>query len=423
MINMDTLKNNTVLKEKTALKKSAFFNKEMLMNPYPVYDRLRTEMPVYKAQGFMGTEWFCTRYNDVRQVLTDNRFLTDPLPQRIQQRSAHVEGDIGFDALTKTIGQWLFFLDPPDNGRIRQFMNKSFITKAIENWRGFIDTTVNDLFASIKTEQEINALESFADPLPALVSTQLLGLPQADFERLLWWSQELFWVFDQPMSLQGYAHLNQIASEFSEYFRELFVLRRKHPQNDLLSHLLTTTINGEQLTEDEVLSTCAMIFTVGQETTATTIGSGFMLLAQHPQQQEQLRKNPGLLHNTTEEILRYESPVQAIARVPVEDVDIGGYTIHAGERVVASLGAANRDPLQFKQADQFDVSRPVSRNLGFGGGVHYCLGSNLARMMCQCIFHTATQKFSKITLANPAPAWRSNFIIRSLKQLTIVLQK
>ncbi|ODS22576.1 hypothetical protein AB835_13390 [Candidatus Endobugula sertula] len=138
---------------------------------------------------------------------------------------------------------------------------------------------------------------------------------------------------------------------------------------------------------------------------------------------KQLRKNPKLLPQGTEEILRYETPVQTVARVAIEDVELDGYTIRKGERVVVSLGAANRDPLQFNQAAQFDIKRPIARNLAFGSGIHYCLGSNLAKMVCQIAFSAISQEFCEIKLANDPPKWRNNFIIRSLERLIVVLHK
>lgn len=391
-------------------------------NPYPAYHRLRIEAPMHKTLGFIGTEWFLTRFADVKLVLSDARFRIDPLPVRIRDKGARHGEDGGFDALTRSIDRWLFFLDPPDHTRLRRFVGRAFAVGAIERLRGFIQETTDELFSSIPTGRPVDAMATVAYPLTALVTAHLLGLPRADCDRLTRWSRELFWVFDQPMSLAGYARLDTVAAEFAGYFASRFSQSKRRPADSLLDHLVAGADQDGGLTEAEALSFCAMIFSVGQETTASAIGSGLMALALHPQQQELLREDPELLNGATEELLRYESPTQVIARVAVEDIELGGTLIKAGERVIASLGAANRDPGPFPQPDRLDLSRANGRNLAFGGGIHHCLGASLARTMCQACFGGAIGRFASLKLADESLKWRNNFIVRGPERLSIVAQ-
>lgn len=399
------------------------FHPDFCINPYPTYRRLREEAPLYQTPCFIGREWFLTRFSDVRSVLSDGRFQIDALPQRIQKKGAYLDQSCNLDALTQTISQWLFFLNPPDHTKLRGLVSHAFSAGSIAQMQTFVQTTLEKLMAPIQTGQVIDVMPTLAYPLPALLTAHILGVPLEDCDHLTHWSRKLFWVFDQPMSLEGYTQLNQVALEFTAYFQDLLEQRQKKPQADLLSYLANAQYTDAKLTQADILSFCAMVFSVGQETTGSAIGSSLLALLQHPEQWALLRQNPTLLKGAVEELLRYESPTQILVRVAVEDVALDGHIIQAGDRVVACLGAANRDPAQFPNPDNLDLTRSMKPNLAFGSGIHHCLGGPLARMMCQLTLQTLDRQFTSLQLACETPEWRQNFIVRGLKTLPIEFKR
>jgi pimeloyl-[acyl-carrier protein] synthase len=399
------------------------FQPDFYSNPYPVYRQMRTEAPFYRVSGLIGKELFLTRFHDVRAVLTDVRFQVDPLPQRIQAKSAYLEPPNNFDALTKTISQWLFFLNPPDHTKFRGLVGKAFSAGSIAKMQDFVQATINELVTPIQNGQVVDVMSTIAYPLPALLTANILGVPLEDCDVLTNWSRDLFWVFDQPMSLAGYTKLNQIAAEFTAYFLDLLIQRKKNPQDDLMTHLAAAIGSDAALSESDILSFCAMVFSVGQETTGSAIGSSLLALLQHPEQWAQLKQEPDLLKAAVEELIRYESPTQILSRLASEDIELNGRMIYAGECVRVCLGAANRDPEQFSEPDKLNIARPITPHVAFGAGIHNCLGGPLARMMCQLTLQTLTQHFKELQMVDDSPEWRKNFIVRGLTNLPIEFQR
>ena len=271
------------------------YKAEFAADPYPTYRRLRAEFPFYKTPGFMGNELFLTCFRDVRSVLSDARLQVDTLPQRIQKKSEYLEPSDNLDDLSQTISQWLFFLNPPDHTKLRGLVSQAFSAGAIAKMHVFVQRTIQDLVEPIETGQIVDIMPTIAYPLPALLTAYILGIPKEDCGYLTRWSRTLFWVFDQPISLEKYAKLNQVAAEFTAYFRDILRQRQQTPQDDLLSHLATAINDDDQLTEEDILSFCAMIFSVGQETTGSAFGSSLLSLLQHPEQWALLQREPTLL--------------------------------------------------------------------------------------------------------------------------------
>ncbi len=395
------------------------FLPEFQANPYPTYHRLRAEDPIHLTMNLIGNEWFLTRFDDVKAVLNDPRFCVDDLPKRLKDKSFYLKQQGDFNGLTQSISKWLFFLNPPDHTRLRGLVSKAFSPGSIEYIRPQIQEIVDELIGLIQEAGVMDVISGLACPLPANVTARILGVPTEDRSKLIQWAHDLFRVFEQPMSLEGYEHMNKVALEFREYFHDLITEREKRPQEDLISNLIAVRDQGGKLSQDELLAFCAMLFSVGQETTENLIGNGVLALLSHPDQMEKLKREPTIIKSAVEELLRYDSPVQIIARIAIEDVEIRGKTISAGARVHLCLGAANRDPSQFPYPDRLDLNRGENSNIPFGAGLHYCLGFALARAQGQIAINTVVQKLPDLKLGTDRLEWRKNLVLRGLKVLPV----
>jgi pimeloyl-[acyl-carrier protein] synthase len=412
---MSPSKMNTTTVEK-GLKFNPFLP-EFQVNPYPTYHRFRLQDPIHRIHGFQGDAWFVTRYADVKAILNDPRFRVDDLPKRIEQKSCYLKDRGDFNTLTQTIGKWLFFLEPPDHIKLRELVSKAFSPKEIERMRPQIQEIVDESIGSMGNAGVVDIISELACPLPATVTAKMLGVPTQERSQLTQWAHDLFRVFDQPISLEGYEHLERVASEFKEYFRTLISEREKKPKADLLSNLIAARDRKNWLSNDELLAFCSMLFSVGQETTENFIGNSMLALLRHPDQMAKLRRESTIAKSAIEELLRYDSPVQLIARLVTEDVEMGGKTMRVGDRVHLCLGAANRDPAQFTNPDRLDLNRSQNGHLPFGSGIHYCLGAALARLQGQIAIETLLRRFPDLTLSTDKLEWRKNIVLRGLKAL------
>jgi pimeloyl-[acyl-carrier protein] synthase len=392
------------------------FNPQFQEDPYPTYHLFRTADPIHQVKGFKFNQWFLTRYSDVLAVLNDPRFRVDDLPQRLTEKALHLkQGD--FEPLSQTIRHWLFFLEPPDHGRLRSLVQKTFSVLKVELLRPQIQAIVDDLIDQMNP-QGVDIMAALAAPLPALVSSQILGIPPADRPRLTQWAYDLFHVFDQPLSLQDYQRINQVAIDFRDYFSALITDFRQAPQDNLISQLIQLRDQEGKLSEAELLGFLSMLFSVGQETTENLIGNGIHALLQNPARLADL--DPNCMGAAIEELLRYDSPVQIISRTAVAPVALDDQLIQSGDKVNLLLGAANRDPAKFREPDRLDWTRRENSRLPFGSGIHYCLGAELARVQGQVAIGTLIQRGSDLKLAGKAER-RKNIVLRGFKVLPVTL--
>ncbi|MEQ9484270.1 cytochrome P450 [Coleofasciculus sp. F4-SAH-05] len=393
------------------------FQPEFHQNPYPTYEYLRREDPIHRS--FLNA-WVITRYEDVEAILKDTRFCVDDLPERLIQKSHYLkQGNL--DPLAQTIHNWLFFLEPPDHTRLRGLVSKDFSPVTVEGMRPEIETMANDLLAKVKATGEMDVIKDLASPLPAMTVTRILGLPPEDYPKLVRWSYELFFVFDQPMSLQGYQQQNQMAIEARDYLTERIRHLEKYPNDGLISRLIAAREEGTRLTQEEILGFCIMLLIVGQETTKSLVGNATVALLKHPEKLAELKENPDRIKNAVEELLRYDSPVQVIARLAIEDVEMREKTIQAGDKVILCIGAANRDPKQFTNPDHLDFKRR-NYSLPFGGGIHFCLGAFLARVQGQIGINAMVQRLPNLQLNTESLDWRESITLRGLKSLPVTFE-
>lgn len=381
-------------------------------DPYPLYARMRRECPVYRApQGV----WYLTRCADVEQALADLRLSND----RDRMTGALVARDgrmRELSRLTSRLGRVMSNTDPPDHARLRKLVNKAFTARRIEALRERVRTVVDGLVdAAVAAGAPTDVLAAVASPLPHTVVCELFGIPEADRTQVKEWFRGLGRISEDI------DRAVEVVDAFEEYLMRLVARRRTDPGDDLISALVTAQARGDGLTDHELLSTCFMLITAGDETTTNLIGNGLLALLRHPDQLARLRADPGLLRPAVDELVRYDSPTQAIVRVVAEDVTIGGHTLPAGDLVYLVLAAASRDPDRYTDPDRVDLTRPADRHPGFGHGPHFCLGAPLARLETELALGTLLRRLPGLRLAVDADdlQWRPNPLQRRLTALPV----
>jgi cytochrome P450 len=387
-----------------------------LADPYPVFHQLRAAAPVCKAP--FG-RWFITRYDDTSQVLRDRRFGKDyGDPEALMRR-------FGPTALQEPavveLTHMMLMRDPPDHTRLRGLVTQAFTARRVEAMRAGIEDLTNRLLDKVSPLGHMDAIGDLAFPLPVLAICDLLGIPEADKARFVTGSASGGALLNPtPPTREELDNANRGTLQTGAYFEALFEQRRAEPRDDLISRLVQAEEAGDRLTTAELRANVSLLFAAGHETTVNLIGNGLLLLLRYPDQWKLLRENPSLIPNAIEEILRFESPVQAVARTVAEPVELSGVALGPPAIVIALAGAANRDPEVFNDPDRFDITRQDLRPLSFGGGIHFCLGAQLARIEAAVVFETLLRRLPNLRLAEPGrPKWRSSFTLRGLAELPV----
>jgi cytochrome P450 len=383
---------------------------EFVADPYPTYHRLRTEDPVHHSPlGF----WVLTRYDDVVAALRDPRLAKEAIASFVAAR---------FGAPVPATGLSMLDRDPPDHTRLLGLVSKAFTPRVVEGLRPRIQQIVDALIDGAAARGSMDLIEEFAYPIPVIVICEMLGVPVEDHEHFKGWSLDiargldLIWLGpDSEVGRRSIAARQALA----DYFRGLIAQRRAAPRTDLLSGLIAAEEAGDKLNEVELLATCILLLIAGHETTVNLIGNGTLALLRHRDQLERLQREPGLITSAVEELLRFDGPVQRTARIPSEDMTIGGHTIAKGEMVMPFIGAADRDPAQFRDPDRLDIGRTDNRHIAFGWGIHFCLGAPLARLEGQIAISTLVRRLPKLSLATDAPEYRQSLTLRGLKALPV----
>ena len=395
---------------------------EFLRNPYPVYDQLRANDPIHWSaeNGY----WLITRYADiVTQVQNDH--LTSNRIGAHQSRMP-IEAKEHLRPFFTAVGSWMLMIDPPDHTRLRGLVSKAFTPGVVENMRWLVEKLVNEMLASAQAQGRMDLMTDLANPLPATVIAEMLGVPGTDQQQFKAWSDDIahgLGGIDSARTKEELFALYDLAQKsflaLADYFREKVAELRLHPRDNLLSALIQAEEQGDRLTEDELFANCVLLMIAGHETTTNLIGNGMLALLRHPEQQEKLAHNPEFIVSAVEELLRYDSPVQKMGRIALEDIHIAGKEIKRGDLVCFSFAAANRDPQQFATPAQLDIERKPNRHLAFGHGLHYCVGAALARLEGQIAVNTILRRLPKLRLETEDLEWNRNLTLRGLKSLPV----
>jgi cytochrome P450 len=311
--------------------------------------------------------------------------------------------------------------DPPDHTRLRGLVTKAFTARRIEAMRERVLHLTDNLLEKVIPRGRMDLIRDLAFPLPVLVICELLGIPEEDQARFVTGSASGVALLNPtPPTRAEMDNANRGTLEAGAYFEALFDRRRHDPRDDLITQLVQAEEAGDRLTTAELRANVQLLFAAGHETTVNLIGNGCLALLRHPDQWRILRDNPSLIPNAIEEILRYESPVQAVARTASEPIELSGVILEPRAIVVSLIGAANRDPAVFENPDRFDITRTDLRPLSFGGGIHFCLGAQLARIEAAVVFETVLRRLPDLRLVEPEhPKWRSSFTLRGLTELPV----
>jgi len=374
---------------------------EWLADPYPSYRELRERDPVHWSDAL--GHWVLTRYDDVAFALKDERFsAANRAPQRRLNRPTT-----------------MVTADPPEHARLRKSVGHRFSLTSVNALRPRIQQIVDGLIAGAEPAGGMDVVTQLARPLPRTVMLELMGIPEPEVVYRPRVAEPHGGVADGGM--RGVPLAPGTAMPGEDFFAEAIEKHREELTDDLLGELLEYE-GGHRLTPEEVLDTAVILYGAGQETTAKMISNGLYHLLRNPDQLAKLRADPDLIEAAVEELLRYDSPVHAITRRAIEDVDMGGTPVRAGDKLLCVLAAADRDPAMFPQPDTLDIERNPNPHIAFGTGIHACLGMTLARVEIQIALSTLLSRFPDLRLATEDVGWEGSFIIRGLRTLPVLIR-
>lgn len=388
-----------------------------IADPYPVYTKMREIGPVlyYPARDV----YLLTGFAEVNSALRDRR-----LGRAYRQRYTDEEfGQAGDDPRWPNFNaseRWsLLNLEPPDHTRLRRLVTKVFTARSIAAMRPQIEALAQEnLTAAVGKGAEFELISGYAQPFSVAVICTLLGVPLFDGPRLLRWSHSIVKMYEFSTSDDERADADRAAQEFMDYILALIEARREHPEDDLVTELVQVADEGERLTVDEIVCTVIVLLNAGHEATVNTLGNGMRALLTHPDQWARVRRGEVTPATVVEEMLRWDAPLQLFERWVLEDgVEIGDRTFEIGDRIAMMFGSANRDPQRFPDADRFDAARGESTHIGFGGGLHFCIGAPLARLELEASVELL-RHYPGLDLA-AVPAYHPAFVIRGLTGLIL----
>ena len=387
---------------------------DFIRDPYPHYDLLRRVDPVHLTPHGM---YLASRHADVSNVLRDKRFGKDFVERSVRRYGAKIMEEPIF----RSMSHWMLQQDPPDHSRLRGLVVKAFTARRVEDMRPRIQRIVDQTLDRIIPQGHMDLIEDFAFRLPVTIICDMLGIPEEHREVFYSSSRDGGRILDPvPLKPEEIAKGNAAFTMSQMYFQQLFELRRKQPGDDLTTQLVQAEEEGSKLTNEELTANIILLFGAGHETTVNLIGNGLLALHRNPDQLALLKSRPELITNAIEEFLRYDSSVQMTGRVTLEDIDdLGTRKIARGESVLCLLGSANRDPAVYPDhPDRLDITRPNVRPLSFGGGIHFCLGAQLARIEAEIAISTLLRRLPGLRLDDADnPEWRPTFVLRGLKRL------
>ena len=383
-----------------------FFSRRLLANPYPIYRRLQTRDPVHRSRLIKG--WVLSRHEDIDAVLRDSRRFGN-------DRASTQDANLRFDSEEP---RSMLYRDPPDHTRLRSLVSKAFTPRAVRALRPRVEKIADDLLDSLDGADSFDVIDAIAYPLPVAVICEMLGVPQEDRGPFREWSNDASLSIEPLLDDRRVATSKDTLSKLRDYFSDLAERRRADPGEDLVSVLTQIEDEGDRLSHLELQLMLVLLLVAGNETTRNLVGNGLLALLRNPEQLDRLRREPELIGPAVEELTRYDSPVQIDGRSVREDTEVGGVPMERGQYLMLLLGAANRDPEAFDDPDVLDVSRERNPHLGFGRGIHHCLGAPLARMEAEVMLDKLLERFPNVRLAG-TPLRRRQIVLRGLSSLPV----
>jgi cytochrome P450 len=390
-----------------------FSDPAFVENPYPALKELRqVGKPVWHEEVGM---FLAARHVDANAVLrtkTLGRIFTPKEPESQWNEFNWLHSDSLLDS------------EPPKHTRLRSLVGKAFSRSRIESLRPEVERIANLLLDEAENKLSSNGhfdlIADYAEPLPVKVIAALLGFPDEDEHLLRPWSQSIVKMYEVNPSLEAQAEAQQAAHEFAEYVRDLMNKRKAEPSSDLISELATVEEAGEKLNAQELIATCVLLLNAGHEASVNGFGNGMVATFQREDQLELLRKNPRAIADTAiEEFLRFDAPLHLFERTATADTEIGGVVIKTGQKIASLLGSANRDETIFDRADELDLTREQNPHIGFGAGIHFCLGAPLSRIEMSASLPLLFERFPTLSLKE-TPKRRPTFVLRGYESILVV---
>ena len=383
-------------------------SEEVTQDPYPVYTKLRERSPVHHSRVMDAI--ILSRYADVDRILRDHaRFSVNPdlrTSRKARYKPTPEERSI-------------LFLDPPDHTRLRSLVNKAFTRSAINALEPRIREIMGALLDGIREPDGFDLMQTVAIPLPVIAIAEMLGIPQEDRAQFRVWSDRRARLLEPMLTKAERKIAGEASKQLSHYFLSIIRSRQGEPRDDIMTRLVQAEEQGDTLSETEMLNMLRLLLIAGNETTTNLIGNGMLALLRHPGELQALRNDPGLIPAAVDELLRYDSPVQMTLRCAVEDCDIHGTPVRAGQDIILLGGSANRDPDAFENPDRLDFNRSKQDHISFGRGIHYCIGAALARLEGRIAIEMLLERFGSLRLLTDRPAFRYSIVLRGLTSLPV----
>lgn len=380
----------------------------LVVDPYPLLAELRGAGPMLRAED---GRWVATTHAAVSAVLRDRRLgrlWTDWEP------AADMEP---FNALHR---HQLMENEPPEHTRMRKLLAGAFGRGHVERMRPRIEELAEAMLDDLPTDVPVDILGSYAEPMPVYVIADLLGVPREDHERLRDWSQAIVHMYEQGVDTSVREAAVTASEEFAAYVRDVVERRRLEPGDDLVTDLLTEREQGRGFSDDELVATVVLLLNAGHEASVNVFGNGLHALLSHPDQLGRVRTGEVDVATALEEMIRFDAPLQMFERTATVDVEVAGAPVRAGETVACLMGSANRDADVFEAADTFDVGRSPNPHVGFGLGLHFCLGAPLARLELEITVRRLLERFPDLALTGRSPR-RPTWVLRGFESIEVTL--
>jgi cytochrome P450 len=387
-----------------------------IADPYSDYAELREHAPVHYDEAT--DHWLVSRYEDVDSLLRDRRFGRTYLHVATHEEMGRVIPPDWHAPFWDLINAGILDMEPPDHTRVRKLVAKAFTPRFVEALRPRVQSIVDDLLDAVADAGEFDMLPALAEPLPVTVIAEMLGVPEADRHLLRPWSGDIVKMYELNPSETMQRDAVRASIEFGDYLRRLARERRTAPGDDLISQLVHVVEEGERLTEDELVGTCALLLNAGHEATVNSTLLGWRALFRHPERLQELRADPSLIPSAVEELLRFQTPLPMFERWVLEPFELHGVRIPKGAELGLLFDSANHDPSVFDRPEELRLDRKPNPHLTFGAGIHFCLGAPLGRMELQLSFRALLERFPGLELAEE-PRFKPNYIIRGLEGLRV----
>ena len=398
------------------------YSGEFARDPYAVYARMRRECPVYYHENW--DAWLFSRYEDIKALVMDERLgrAMDHVMSREEVAADRASRD--WDAApnhSRYVKVSILDTEGELHDRLRKAVFRMFTPARVNQLQGFIQGFIDRQIDALGSVKEFDFIEDLVAPAPGFVIGEMLGVPEPDRPRLRAWSEDIVQFFEPERTVAHQGLAERATTEFAAYLADLAAMRREQPGDDLISEMIAWRDGAERLNQDELVSNAMMVLMAGHGSTIDALGNGMLALLRHPEQVAALKADAGLIRTAVQEMFRYDAPLPYFHRFALEDMEYRGFSFKKGAKLGFLYASANRDEACFDNPDRFDIRRDPNRHLAFGGGVHHCLGSHLARLNMEIIFKTVLRRLPGLSLdvAGDDLEWKPGILTRSLVRLPV----